>query len=146
MQSTIILITTAAGEEILKGQELFVLNAMKMEHVVKAPVSGTVKELNVTEGDTVPENTVLMVIQEGSVTGEAAQDMIKVDLDTPRPDLAAVIRRRDLTEDASRTRQVTKRHDQGGSSARENIYDLADDGSFIQYGSLAIGQGLHGSQ
>ena len=145
MQSTIISVATEVGGKVLKGQELFVLNAMKMEHVVKSPVSGTVREFNVSEGDTVPENTVLLVIEEGTVTGEAAQSRIELDLDTPHTDLAEVLRRRELTTDTSRTKQVAKRHAQGGRTARENIYELADEGTFLQYGSLAIGQGLHGT-
>ena len=145
MQSTIVSLSVAAGDEVLSGHELLVVNAMKMEHVIKAPVSGTIAELDVSEGDTVPEGTVLLVIEEGAVEGEAGTDDLELDLDTPRPDLAEVIRRRALTTDASRTKQVAKRNAQGGRSARENIYDLADEGSFVQYGSLAVGQGLHGT-
>lgn len=145
MQSTIISLEFEVGATVLKDQEILILNAMKMEHVVKSPVSGSVREINVAAGDTVPENTVLLVIEEGTVTGEAKEAKIDLDLDTPRPDLAEVIRRRALTTDESRKKQVEKRHDQGGRTARENIYDLADDGTFVQYGSLAVGQGLHGT-
>ena len=145
MPSTMVTVSPAVGDEVLAGQELIVLNAMKMEHVVKAPVSGTVSALNVAQGDTVPEGTVLLVIEEGTVEGEASRADLDLDLDTPRPDLAEVIRRRALTTDASRTKQVAKRHAQGGRTARENIHDLADDGTFVQYGSLAVGMGLHGT-
>ena len=145
MPSTMVTVSPALGDAVLAGQELIVLNAMKMEHVVKAPVSGTVSALNVAQGDTVPEGTVLLVIEEGAVEGEASRADLDLDLDTPRPDLAEVIRRRALTTDASRTKQVAKRHAQGGRSARENIHDLADDGTFVQYGSLAVGMGLHGT-
>ena len=145
MQSTILSVSAEEGDDVLRGQELVLLNAMKMEHVVKSPASGTVLDVHISVGDTVPENTVLLVIEEGTVEGEAVQVAADLDLDTPRPDLAEVIRRRALTTDASRERQVEKRHQQGGRSARENIYDLADDGSFMQYGSLSVGQGLHGT-
>ena len=145
MQSTILSLMAAPGDDVLIGQEMVVVNAMKMEHVFKAPVSGTVREVMVSEGDTVPEESVFLIIEEGTITGEAVQDEVELDLDTPRPDLAEVIRRRALTTDESRTKQVEKRHRQEGRTARENIYDLADKGSFIQYGSLAVGQALHGS-
>ena len=145
MQSTILSLMAAPGDDVLIGQEVVVVNAMKMEHVFKAPVSGTVREVMVSEGDTVPEESVFLIIEEGTITGEAVQDEVELDLDTPRPDLAEVIRRRALTTDESRTKQVEKRHRQEGRTARENIYDLADEGSFIQYGSLAVGQALHGS-
>ena len=145
MPSTMVAVAAVVGDDVLTGQELIILNAMKMEHVVKAPVSGKVFELNVAEGDTVPEGTVLLVIEEGGVEGEASRADLDLDLDTPRPDLAEVIRRRDLTTDASRKKQVAKRHALGGRTARENIHDLADEGSFVQYGSLAVGMGLHGT-
>ncbi|MDE0191996.1 MAG: biotin/lipoyl-binding protein [Gammaproteobacteria bacterium] len=145
MQSTMVAVAPVVGDDVLTGQELIVLNAMKMEHVVKAPVSGRVTELNVDEGDTVPEGTVLLVIEEGAIEGEASRAGLDLDLDTPRPDLAEVIRRRDLTTDASRKKQVAKRHAEGSRTARENIHDLADEGTFVQYGSLAVGMGLHGT-
>ncbi|MFP6824351.1 MAG: carboxyl transferase domain-containing protein [Pseudomonadales bacterium] len=145
MQSTILSLTAAPGDDVLVGQEIVVVNAMKMEHVFKAPVSGTVREVMVSEGDTVAEESVFLTIEEGTITGEAVQDYVELDLDIPRPDLAEVIRRRALTTDESRKKQVDKRHGQAGRTARENIYDLADEGSFIQYGSLAVGQALHGS-
>ena len=145
MPSTMVTVPVVVGADVLAGQELIVLNAMKMEHVVKAPASGTVTELNVAEGDTVPEGTVLLVIEEGTVEGEALRADLDLDLDTPRPDLAEVIRRRSLTTDASRQEQVAKRHAQGGRTARENIHDLADEGTFVQYGFLAVGMGLHGT-
>ena len=145
MQSTILTVAVGEGDEVRQDQEIMLLNAMKMEHVVKAPISGTVREINVSPSDTVPENAVLVVIEEGHVEGAGQVDEDQLDLDTPRPDLAEVLRRRELTTDKSRKRQTRKRHDQKGRTARENIYDLADEGTFVQYGSLAVGQGLHGT-
>ncbi len=145
MQSTILSLMVAPGDDVLVGQEIVIVNAMKMEHVFKAPVSGTVREVLVSEGDTVPEESVFLTIEEGTVKGEAVHDDVELDLDNPRPDLAEVIRRRALTTDESREKQVDKRHAQGGRTARENIYDLADEGSFVQYGSLAVGMALHGT-
>ena len=145
MQSTILSLTVSAGRKVVKGQEVILLNAMKMEHVVKAPVSGTISEILIAEGDAVPEDTVLLVVQEGQVEGELDTVEDTKDLDVLRPDLAEVERRRAFTTDSSRKKQTEKRHGQGGRTARENIYDLSDDGTFVQYGSLAIGQGLHGT-
>ena len=145
MQSTILTVSVEMGDEVRQDQEVMLLNAMKMEHVVKAPTSGIVREINVSSSDTVPENSVLLVIEEGQVEEKGQAEEDRLDLDSPRPDLAEVIRRRALTTDQSRERQTEKRHGQGGRTARENIYDLADEGTFVQYGSLAVGQGLHGS-
>jgi acetyl-CoA carboxylase carboxyltransferase component len=58
--------------------------------------------------------------------------------ETPRDDLAELLRRRALTEDAARPEAVAKRHAAGGRTARENLADLVDPGSFVEYGRFAI--------
>ncbi|TGD85808.1 biotin carboxylase [Mycolicibacterium sp. CH28] len=55
-----------------------------------------------------------------------------------RPDLEELRRRRALTEDAARPDAVERRHAAGGRTARENIADLVDAGSFVEYGRFAI--------
>jgi acetyl-CoA carboxylase carboxyltransferase component len=57
---------------------------------------------------------------------------------TDRPDLAELLRRRALTEDAGRPDAVARRHAAGGRMARENIADLVDADSFVEYGRFAI--------
>jgi acetyl-CoA carboxylase carboxyltransferase component len=56
----------------------------------------------------------------------------------PREDLAAVLARRALTEDEARPDAVERRHAAGGRTARENVADLVDPGSFVEYGRFAI--------
>lgn len=51
-----------------------------------------------------------------------------------RPELLDVLARRALTEDAARPDEVARRHDAGRRTARENIADLVDEGSFTEYG------------
>jgi acetyl-CoA carboxylase carboxyltransferase component len=55
-----------------------------------------------------------------------------------RGDLAEVLRRGALTEDAARPEAVQRRHAAGGRTARENVADLIDPGSFVEYGRFAI--------
>ena len=55
-----------------------------------------------------------------------------------RQDLTELQARRALTEDAARTEAVERRHGAGGRTARENIADLVDPGSFVEYGRFAI--------
>src|SRR3954454_4248804 len=55
-----------------------------------------------------------------------------------REDLAELQRRRALTEDAARPAAVEKRHARGGRTARENVADLIDAGSWGEYGRQAI--------
>lgn len=58
--------------------------------------------------------------------------------DQPLDDLSELARRRALTEDAARTDAVRRRHDAGGRTARENIADLVDPGSLIEYGRFTV--------
>jgi acetyl-CoA carboxylase carboxyltransferase component len=58
--------------------------------------------------------------------------------ETRREDLAEVLARRTLTRDESRPDAVGRRHGGGGRTARENIEDLVDPGSFVEYGRFAI--------
>ena len=53
-------------------------------------------------------------------------------------DYAELMRRRALTEDAARPDAVERRHAHNGRTARENIADLVDPGSFVEYGRFAI--------
>ena len=55
-----------------------------------------------------------------------------------RDDLGEALRRRGLTRDESRPEVVTARHAAGRRTARENLSDLCDENSFIEYGGLAI--------
>lgn len=55
-----------------------------------------------------------------------------------REDLALLLRRIAATEDAARPEAVKRRHDAGGRTARENVADLVDPDSFVEYGRLAL--------
>jgi acetyl-CoA carboxylase carboxyltransferase component len=55
-----------------------------------------------------------------------------------RDDLSEVLERRAATRDEARPDAVERRHAAGGRTARENIADLVDPGSFVEYGALAI--------
>lgn len=60
------------------------------------------------------------------------------DSEEVRADLVELLRRRALTEDAARPDAVDRRHAKGGRTARENVEDLVDAGSFVEYGRFAI--------
>ena len=55
-----------------------------------------------------------------------------------RDDLAELRRRAALTRDEARPEAVSRRHEAGGRTARENLEDLVDAGSFVEYGRFAI--------
>ena len=55
-----------------------------------------------------------------------------------RSDLAEVLRRRALIKDEARPDAVERRRGAGRRTARENLADLVDEGSLVEYGALAI--------
>jgi biotin carboxyl carrier protein len=63
MQGTIVKLSVAAGEAVEAGDPLLVLEAMKMENEVTAPLGGEVVELRVQPGDTVAPGDVMAVIR-----------------------------------------------------------------------------------
>ncbi len=138
MQGTIVSINVSEGDVVGKDQEILVMSAMKMEHVVRSPVSGIIRRLAVAVGDTVYEGHPLAFIQEHDLDVSETEDQEQIDLDYIRPDLAEVIERHDITLDAARPDAVAKRRKIGQRTARENIADLCDPGTFTEYGSLVI--------
>ena len=141
IQGTIVSIEIAAGEPVREGQLLLVMNAMKMEHEVHARLSGVIRELTVAVGDTVYEGHPLAFLDEGQV--DAGADLVteKVDLDAIRPDLAEVHARHAATLDSARPDAVEKRRKTKQRTARENIDDLCDPGTFAEHGSLVLTPG-----
>ncbi|MEG0675599.1 MAG: carboxyl transferase domain-containing protein, partial [Comamonas sp.] len=90
-------------------------------------------------GSYVVQDQPLLVLQ--AAVGDAAQAEVAGQAQDPehiRADLQCVKDRHALTLDAARPQAMDKRHAQGSRSARENIADLCDAGSFIEYGALAI--------
>jgi acetyl-CoA carboxylase carboxyltransferase component len=132
---TVIAVAHNTDDRITAGEALVVLEAMKMEHEISANVTGVVRSLEVAIGDTVEEGQLLAVL----VPGETTQRTDAPEPTAPpasRDDLAAVQQRHDQTLDAARPDAVAKRHDQGRRTARENLNDLVDPGSFVEYGPL----------
>ncbi|MFD7322826.1 biotin carboxylase N-terminal domain-containing protein [Streptomyces sp. NPDC059875] len=62
MPGTVTVVKVAVGDEVVAGQSLLVVEAMKMEHVISAPHAGTVTELDVTPGSTVAMDQILAVV------------------------------------------------------------------------------------
>jgi acetyl/propionyl-CoA carboxylase alpha subunit/acetyl-CoA carboxylase carboxyltransferase component len=138
LQGTIINIAVAIGNALREGDPVLIMEAMKMEHVVSSPISGVVRAINVSRGDTVFEGHALVFLEPTAFTGIEKAAAQPVDLDFIRPDLAAVIERQGGTRDASRPSAVARRRKTAQRTARENVDDLLDAGSFIEYGSLVV--------
>ncbi|HEY1061570.1 MAG TPA: acetyl-CoA carboxylase biotin carboxyl carrier protein subunit [Daejeonella sp.] len=61
MPGLVIRILVAEGDEVEKGGNLFVLEAMKMENIIKAPADVKIKSIRVKSGDKVEKNQVMMI-------------------------------------------------------------------------------------
>ncbi len=71
MAGRIVAVRAKAGEAVGKGQVLVILEAMKMEHEIKAPADGTVEEIGVAEGEQVEARQMLATVTATAV--EAAE-------------------------------------------------------------------------
>ena len=138
IQGTIIQISVKEGDEIRAGQELLIMEAMKMEHVIKADTSGIVKKINVSESDIIVEGHPLAFVQETDLGESELQVEDDVDLDYIRPDLAEAYERHAYTLDENRPEAVAKRYGRGYRMPRENISQLVDEGTFKEYGPLVV--------
>jgi acetyl/propionyl-CoA carboxylase alpha subunit/acetyl-CoA carboxylase carboxyltransferase component len=136
IQGTILNINVALDSEIYKGQPLLVMEAMKMEHTITSEVSGIIKSLTINEGDTVKEGHPLIFIQESEVSIEGQHSEETVDLDYIRPDLRELLDRKKITLDENRPKAVERRRNKNQRTARENIEQLCDYGSFVEFGQL----------
>lgn len=63
MPGLVLKIIAKEGQEVEKGDSLLILEAMKMENVIKSPGSGIVKEIKVKEQDAIEKNHILIVME-----------------------------------------------------------------------------------
>ena len=131
-------VTAAPGNPVAPGDELIVIEAMKMEHEVRAPAAGLVHEVPVTAGATVQAGAVLVVL------AESADDVAEPARPATSPWItsARISPRCGSGTGPGSTRdgpEVTeRRHAAGRRTARENIAHLVEEGSFTEYGALTI--------
>jgi acetyl/propionyl-CoA carboxylase alpha subunit/acetyl-CoA carboxylase carboxyltransferase component len=138
LQGTIVSIDVQEGDLVRKGQQLLIMESMKMEHVIQAETSGVIRQLVVTKGDTIFEGSPLAFLEEVEVELTETAGEMEVDLDHIRLDLGEVVERHSLTLDAARPEAVARRRKTGQRTARENVTELCDPGTFFEYGSLVI--------
>ncbi len=138
MLGTIVSIDVREGDTVRPGQQLLVLEAMKMQHAVPARTGGVVRSIAVATNDTVFEGHPLVFIEPTDVVEEFGEKPDEADLDEIRPDLAEVLARQAKLGDAHRSGAVARRRRTNQRTARENIEQLVDPGTFIEYGGLAV--------
>ena len=140
------------GASVIAGDALVVLESMKMEHEILANTAGVIASVEVSIGEIVNEGDVLVLLipaeaeraeedagaEEVAVAGaagEARAGPAGGEHDV-RQDLLAVFERHALGLDAARPQAVGKRHARGQRMARENLDELLDEGTFVEYQPL----------
>ena len=135
LQGMVIELKVDVGDAVQKRQPVAVLEALKMEHVVLAdepghrPGSRAGGRRHDLRGHADP-------VHRAPGHRRGVRHRRVVDLDAIRPDVAEVQHFHRLTRDEARVEATAKRHDAGKRTARENIADLCDDGSFFEYSPL----------
>jgi len=106
---------------------------MKMHHEIRAEESAVIKAVHVREGDELRGGESLLTLQPSAVSTTIADQA-----EEARTDFAEFETRMALLSDSARSDAVLKRHEKGARTTRENIEDLFDNGSFTEYGALAV--------
>jgi acetyl-CoA carboxylase carboxyltransferase component len=149
LQGTIVSMLVTEGQQVAAGSVLALIESMKMHHEIIAAEPGIVVRIAAPEGTTVMAGETVvelgpLVSADGGIAlpppsgqpeGDAASSM---PTGLARPDLAEVIARHAAGQDASRAEAVVKRHAKGKRTARENVADLIDEGTFVEYGPTVI--------
>jgi len=138
---TVLRVAVTAGDRVSEGAVLVVLESMKMEHVVEAATPGVIDSILVAPGDAVQTGDVIVRMTESDVADtdvDIVAESPTVAHDEIRPELAELRARVDATLDAGRPAATERRHAGGRRTARENVEDLCDPGSFEEYGRLVI--------
>ena len=143
LQGTIVGVFVAPGDAVSAGAVLALVESMKMHHELVAPAAGVVTDVDVADGATVAVGQVLFRVREGAshdrTSGSDAASAPAVGpTGLDRDDLSEVVSRHALGLDEHRPDAVTRRRARGRRTARENVADLVDEGSLVEYGPLVI--------
>ena len=138
---TVVAVAVGTGQRVTAGTTLCTVESMKMHHDVVAGCAGIVAAVLVEVGSAVGIGDALVQIEEvnephrGELgrTERAPQSAVAV-----RSDLAEVLERHRRGLDEGRPEAVERRRRVGRRTARENVADLVDPGSFVEYGPLVV--------
>lgn len=136
LQGTVVRVA-APGTAVAAGGEVAVIESMKMEHTVEAPEDGTIEHTDVAPGDLVAAGARLAVLAPGSAAPSDGASTT-AEWTGERADLAEVRARHAVGLDPARPDAVARRRRTGQRTARENVTDLLDEGSLVEYGPLVI--------
>jgi acetyl-CoA carboxylase carboxyltransferase component len=149
LHGSVVRVLAAPGASVEPSSPVVIVESMKMEYVIEAGAPGTIGKVVVAPGDTVRSGDLLAVVEEEEAAAADAQPTAgepgagpppaeAAAARTPRGDLAEVVDRHAVGLDDRRPDAVARRRSTGQRTARENVADLVDPGSFVEYGPLAI--------
>lgn len=138
MSGRVVSVDVAEGDAVTAGAALAVVEAMKMEHLILADEPGIIRLAAVNAGDQVEIGGALLFLEPRAVDADTTAQTVIADPSRIRPDLARVIARKEGLLDGHRSDAVKRRRKTGQRTARENLDDLCDPGSFVEYGGLTV--------
>ncbi len=139
MDGTILSIEVAPGDEVCKGDGLIVIEAMKMEQLVRSRTDGVVTAILVNEGDSTTENGSLLIVEPGQSSrpeGSRKQAPRSQDEQGWTDEVQEIKSRIDLAHEMGGPEKVQKQRSKGKLSARERVDALVDKDSFTEIGAL----------
>ncbi len=137
MAAVLVSVDVIAGQSVDKNHIIAVIESMKMQTAITASVAGLITDIKVSAGQTIQEGQLICKVVESSqssnvlYTQEPISDSVENALDQLNQQLAASL-------DSGRKKSIDKRHAKGYRTARENLRQLCDEGSFVEYGQLAV--------
>ena len=137
LAAVLVSVDVIAGQSVDKNHIIAVIESMKMQTAITASVAGLITDIKVSAGQTIQEGQLICKVVESSQssnvldTQEPISDSVENALDQLNQQLAASL-------DSGRKKSIDKRHAKGYRTARENLRQLCDEGSFVEYGQLAV--------
>lgn len=138
LAGTIVDVLVEPGDSVVSGRPVVIIESMKMEHEVLSACTGRVHQVSIRPGETVAVGDPLLTIEEGEVDVAAGPLQQEPEPVAIRSDLAEVLTRQSLVRDQARPDAVARRHGRGRRTARENVEDLCDPETFVEYGALTV--------
>jgi acetyl/propionyl-CoA carboxylase alpha subunit/acetyl-CoA carboxylase carboxyltransferase component len=136
ISGTVVSIFIEPGSHVEAGEGLFALEAMKMEHLVRAPFGGTVARLAVVTGETVRSSALLAVFRPDDATDAHKTSVAPEVYEDWSAEVDEICKRRELAYGLGGPEKVARQKKQGKLTARERIEALVDPESFSEIGVL----------
>jgi acetyl-CoA carboxylase carboxyltransferase component len=126
------------GDTIRKGEDIIIIEAMKMENAITAPDNILIKSVYKADGDVIKKDDPILsfdAIAESDLVSEVIEENTS---SLGQNNAKELKERREFLLDKNRGKATEKRRKKGYNTARENLDLLVDEDSFQEYGGLII--------